>query len=113
MATKAPELEPWLPLLGAVLDVEIAATPEVDMLAEKNRRTKLHETVARFLQVIASEKVLFEIDDVHHMDEASAELLSYLARRHRRAAVALRGGAPPGRHRVQCAGVARRWSESN
>ncbi len=78
VSAKAPELAPWIPLLGAVLDVEIAPTPEVEMLAEKNRRTKLHETVARFLQVIAPDKVLFEIDDVHHMDEASAELLSYL-----------------------------------
>ena len=79
VTTKAPDLAPWLPLLGAVLDVEIPPTPEVEMLAENNRRTKLHETVAQFLQAIAPERTLFEIDDVHHMDEASAELLSYLA----------------------------------
>ena len=78
VASKAPDLAPWIPLLGAVLGVEIPPTPEVEMLAEKNRRAKLHETVAQFLQAIAPEKTLFEIDDVHHMDEASAELLSYL-----------------------------------
>ncbi len=78
VATKAPELEPWLPLLGAVFDVEIADTPEVLQLAEKNRRTKLQETVARFLEVEFPEKLLVEIDDAHHMDEASAELLAHL-----------------------------------
>jgi class 3 adenylate cyclase/tetratricopeptide (TPR) repeat protein len=78
VASKMPDLEPWIPLLGAVLDVTIEPTPEVEMLAEKNRRTKLHETVAQFLQAIAPEKMLLEIDDVHHMDEASAELLAYL-----------------------------------
>jgi class 3 adenylate cyclase/tetratricopeptide (TPR) repeat protein len=78
VATKAPDLAPWLPLLAAVLDVEIAATPEVELLAEKNRRAKLHETVARFLEVVVPEKLLVEIDDVHHMDAASAELLAHL-----------------------------------
>ncbi len=78
VATKAPDLAPWLPLLAAVFGVEIATTPEVLQLAEKNRRTKLHETVARFLEVEFPDKLLVEIDDAHHMDEASAELLAYL-----------------------------------
>jgi len=78
VATRAPELAPWLPLLAAVFDVEIAPTPEVELLEEKNRRTKLHETVARFLEVMEPDKLLVEIDDAHHMDKASAELLAYL-----------------------------------
>ena len=76
--TRAPDLTPWLPLLAAVFDVEIAPTPEVELLADKNRRTKLHETVARFLEVVVPDKLLVEIDDAHHMDEASAELLAHL-----------------------------------
>ncbi len=79
VATKAPDLEPWLPLIGAVFDVEIADTPEVLQLAENNRRTKLHEAVARFLEVEFPDKLLVEIDDAHHMDKASAELLAHLA----------------------------------
>ncbi len=78
VATKAPDLAPWLPLLAAVFDVEMAATPEILQLAESNRRTKLHETVARFLEAVVPDKLLVEIDDVHHMDEASAELLTHL-----------------------------------
>ena len=56
VATKAPDLAPWLPLLAAVFDVEIAPTPEVAMLAESNRRAKLHETVARFLEAVMPEQ---------------------------------------------------------
>jgi predicted ATPase len=78
VATRAPDLAPWLPLLAAVLDAEIAPTPEIEMLAETNRRTKLHETVARFLEAMVPDRLLIEIENVHHMDEASAELLSYL-----------------------------------
>ncbi len=80
VAAKAPDLEPWLPLLGAVFDIDIAPTPEVEMLAEANRRAKLHETVARFLEAVVPDKLLVEIDDVHHMDRASAELLAHLTK---------------------------------
>ena len=37
---------PWLPLIAIAFGVDVPPTPEVDMLAEKNRRPKLHETVA-------------------------------------------------------------------
>ena len=79
VAAKAPDLTPWLPLLAAVIDVEFDATPEVLQLAESNRRARLHETVARFVEAVIPEKLLLEIDDAHHMDEASAELLAHLA----------------------------------
>ncbi len=78
VASKAPDLEPWLPLLAAVFDVEIPATPEVLLLAEKNRRSKMHETVARFLEAVVPDMLLVEIDDAHHMDKASAELLAHM-----------------------------------
>ena len=34
VASSAPDLAPWLPLLAVVFDVEMAATPEVELLAE-------------------------------------------------------------------------------
>ncbi len=78
VAKRAPDLAPWLPLLAIAFGVDLAPTPEVEMLAEKNRRAKLHETVRRFLEVMLPERVLVEIENAHHMDEASAELLAYL-----------------------------------
>jgi class 3 adenylate cyclase/tetratricopeptide (TPR) repeat protein len=74
----APDLAPWLPLIAAAAGVELESTPEVAMLAESNRRAKLHESVARFLAAIMPKPQLIEIENAHYMDEASAELLSYL-----------------------------------
>jgi class 3 adenylate cyclase/tetratricopeptide (TPR) repeat protein len=78
VASRAPDLAPWLPLIGMAFDVDIESTPEVSMLAEKNRRAKLHEVVGRFLEVMMSGPALIEIENAHHIDEASAELLAYL-----------------------------------
>ncbi len=73
------QLQPWLPLLAIAFGLEFPATPEVEMLAEKNRRTKLHETVAAFLAAVAPGPGLFLIENAHHMDLASAELLAHIA----------------------------------
>jgi class 3 adenylate cyclase/tetratricopeptide (TPR) repeat protein len=78
IASHAPELDAWLPLIAATFGVEVDPTPEVVMLAEANRRAKLHESVARFLEIIVPKSSLIEIENAHHMDTASAELLSYL-----------------------------------
>jgi tetratricopeptide (TPR) repeat protein len=78
VAAKAPDLDPWLALLGAVLDLGIAPSPEVEMLAAENRRAKLHETVSRFLAAALPGPALLEIDEAHHMDEASVDLLAHL-----------------------------------
>jgi class 3 adenylate cyclase/tetratricopeptide (TPR) repeat protein len=78
LAKSAPDLAPWLPLIASAFGLEVAATPEVEMLADKNRRAKLHETVVPFLQGIVKEPWLIEIENAHHMDEASAELLTHL-----------------------------------
>jgi tetratricopeptide (TPR) repeat protein len=79
IAIRAPDLAPWLPLLGIAFGLDLPETPEVALLAERNRRTRLHETVLALLQALAGERLLIEIENAHHMDEASAELLAYLA----------------------------------
>ena len=79
VATRAPDLAPWLPLIAIAIGLDVAPTPEVEMLAEKNRRARLHESVGRFLAALTPERTLIEIENAHHMDEASGELLSYLS----------------------------------
>jgi class 3 adenylate cyclase/tetratricopeptide (TPR) repeat protein len=79
---KVPDLAPWLPLIAMALGVELHPTQEVAMLAETNRRAKLHETVGKFLEAIVPKSCLIEIENAHHMDEASAELLSWIAADH-------------------------------
>ena len=107
VGARASDLTPWLPLLAAVIDVEMDATPEVLQLAESNRRAKLHETVARFVEAVVPDKLLLEIDDVHHMDEASAELLAHLAGSLAARSVALRHRPPRFRHWFRSARGAR------
>jgi class 3 adenylate cyclase/tetratricopeptide (TPR) repeat protein len=80
IAAKVPDLAPWLPLVAIAFGVDVEATPEVEALAEANRRERLHESVARFLAMTLSGPALIEIENGHHMDEASAELLSYVTR---------------------------------
>ena len=78
VSTRAPELTPWLPLIGTVFGVDLLVTPEIQMLADANRRKRLHESVGQFLAATITGPALIEIEDAHHIDEASAELLSYL-----------------------------------
>ena len=78
LAARAGELTPWLPMIAMPFGLEIAPTPEVEMLAENNRRPKLHEVVGRFLAVMMPDPTLIQIDNAQHMDGASAALLTYL-----------------------------------
>ncbi|HEX5950265.1 MAG TPA: adenylate/guanylate cyclase domain-containing protein, partial [Actinomycetota bacterium] len=74
-----PDLLAFLPLLAVVFDVEAPSTPEVEELAPEFRRTKLHEVVLRFLRATLVAPILVEVEDVHLMDEASADLFRALA----------------------------------
>lgn len=79
VAAKAPDLAPWVPLIAITLGMKIGLSAEVELLAEENRRAKLHEVVARFLEAAMPDPTLIEIDIANHMDEASAGLVLYLA----------------------------------
>jgi len=78
VAKHAPDLAPWLPLIAVPFGLEMSPTPEVAMLAEANRRAKVHESIAGLLAAVMPKPQLIEIENAHHMDEASAELLTYL-----------------------------------
>jgi tetratricopeptide (TPR) repeat protein len=77
----APELLPWIPLLAVPLDVEVAPTREVEELQPAFRRARLHGVVATLLERLLEEPTLILLEDVHWMDEASAELLRHIAGR--------------------------------
>jgi class 3 adenylate cyclase/tetratricopeptide (TPR) repeat protein len=78
LAARAGELTPWLPLIAIAFGLEIAPTPEVQMLAENYLRAKIHEVVGQFLAVLMPDPTLIEIENAQHMDAASADLLKYL-----------------------------------
>src|SRR4029078_8808674 len=79
---KVPDPLSSLPLIATALGLELHPTAEVAVLAEANRRAKLHETVGKFLEATVPKSCLIEIENAHHMDEASAELLSWITADH-------------------------------
>ena len=79
IATRYPDFTPWTPLIAIAFGLQIDATPEVEMLAESNRRAKMHEVVSQFLSVLLPGPSLVQFENVHNMDLPSAQLLSYLA----------------------------------
>ena len=72
----APELVPLIPLLAIPLSLNVPSTPEVDALAEEFRRPTLERTVSLLLsRIYSGRRVLFAVEDVHWMDDASVALL--------------------------------------
>jgi class 3 adenylate cyclase/tetratricopeptide (TPR) repeat protein len=72
-------LLPWLPLLAIAFDADAPLTPEVEALASKFRTARLRDVVVRLLERLLAGPTLLEIEDVHHMDHASADLLAAVA----------------------------------
>ena len=79
IALTDPELEPWVSMIGIVLDVDIAPSAEVLQLSEASRATKLHEVVLRFLRRSLVVPTIVEVEQGHLMDAASVELFQALA----------------------------------
>ena len=76
VAERAPDLDPWLPLLAATLGVELPDTPAVAQLAPAFRADRLHDAVVRFLAASLPDPTLLVIEHAHDMDAASAGLLA-------------------------------------
>jgi class 3 adenylate cyclase/tetratricopeptide (TPR) repeat protein len=75
----APELLPWLPLVGVVLDVPMLATAATDAVAERFRKARVEEATAALLSVLLPTPTVLVMEDVHLMDRASADLLERVA----------------------------------
>jgi len=81
VAHRAPELLPWLPLLAIVADAEVPMTPEVRDLGEEFRKAKLEEVTTDYLARSVTDPTIVVTEDVHWMDEGSADLLRAIAGR--------------------------------
>jgi predicted ATPase/class 3 adenylate cyclase len=75
----APELLPWLPLLAIVLGIELPPSRETTELDEKFRRPKLADVTIEFLRVVLPTPTVLVFENVHLVDDASADLLRRLA----------------------------------
>jgi class 3 adenylate cyclase/tetratricopeptide (TPR) repeat protein len=75
----APELAPWLPLLGTAIDVELPETPETRDLGEEFRRPQVERAVVDALTAALPHPTLITVDDAQYADEASAGVLRAIA----------------------------------
>lgn len=85
---------PWPAVLGTLLPDAAPGAP--GDIAPELRRTRLFEAVARLLaHVAASAPVLLALDDLHHADGDSVQLLHYVVRTSRERRLAVVAAARP------------------
>jgi class 3 adenylate cyclase/tetratricopeptide (TPR) repeat protein len=78
---RAPEFEPWLPLIAIAFNADVPMTPAVDRIAPANRAARLREVVVDLLTITLTGPTVIIVDDAHRLDEASEELFAALSRR--------------------------------
>jgi class 3 adenylate cyclase/tetratricopeptide (TPR) repeat protein len=78
LGTLASDLLPWAPLIGLAMDIRVRATPEVEQLEPRFRRSRLHESITALLTRALPSPSLLVFDDAHWLDEASTEMLRHL-----------------------------------
>jgi predicted ATPase len=80
-ASAAPELVPWLPLIGVALGLELPPTIQTSELVTTVRHVRLERTASALLVRLLSGPVLLMVEDAHWLDEASAGVLRQVAAR--------------------------------
>jgi class 3 adenylate cyclase/tetratricopeptide (TPR) repeat protein len=75
----APDLLPWLPLIGIAAGLDLRSTPEVDMLDAGVVRTRLEAVTSDLLGRLLCMPIVMVLNDVHFMDEATLGLVHRLA----------------------------------
>jgi class 3 adenylate cyclase/tetratricopeptide (TPR) repeat protein len=76
----APQLLPWLPLIATTLGLEAPDTPETAALDERFRKEQLELTVVELLGMLLPEPTLIIFEDVHWLDDATADFVLATAR---------------------------------
>lgn len=75
----APDLLPWLPLIGIAAGLDLPATAEIDQLDPEVRRTRLESATSDVLGRLLPTPLVMVLNDVQFMDEATLGLVRRLA----------------------------------
>ena len=81
VAKSAPDLLPWVSLLGVVLDVTVPPSPEVAELEERHRAERIPELFSDLLEAMVPTPAMMVVEDAHLADPASADVLAAMGRR--------------------------------
>jgi class 3 adenylate cyclase/tetratricopeptide (TPR) repeat protein len=78
IVARAPELLPWLSLIGLAVGLDIPESSEVKLLEDQFRPARTMTSVDILLEATITEPTVFVIEDTHWMDDPSRELLGGL-----------------------------------
>lgn len=78
VATRAPDLRPWLPLLAIAAGAVVPPTEEVDALDATTRAERLRRVTSELLGDVLDTPTAIVLNDTHAMDDASAALMRQL-----------------------------------
>ncbi len=79
LVTDSPDLVPFVPLIALFLGQTAPHTPEIERLSAKEQRARLNDVVAALVRLVVREPTIWVVEDAHWIDQASADLLRYLA----------------------------------
>ena len=74
----AADLEPWVPLIGDVVNITCADSPNTASLEPQFRGLRTRDVVERLLDALVTEPTVLAFDDAQWLDQASAVLLERL-----------------------------------
>ena len=75
----APQLEPYLPLIGDALQLPVPSTPEVDAIGPQYRPDRTADAVLELMEAVHDGPLVVVAEDMHWADDASAHLLGRIA----------------------------------
>lgn len=79
VAEISPDALPFLPLIADATMIPIESTPEVDLIEAKFRQARTADVLVDLLVTAFDGPVMFEVEDGHYMDEASAAVMHRIA----------------------------------
>lgn len=92
----APHLLPFAPLVGIAARIDMAATPEVEMLDPNAVTQRIKDVVADLIGAAIDGPQIWRIEDVHWCDASSSEVLDELAARQDSIPVSICASSRPG-----------------
>ena len=79
VGVSAPQLEPFLPLIGDALQLDLPSTVESDAIAPRFRPDRTADVVLELIEAVHDGPLIFVAEDMHWADDASAHMLGRIA----------------------------------